>query len=107
MRTKYLVRLIARAEDVEDVSDFELEENGGKEEEINEEDEDEMVGRSMFWQRGRGRIKMIRMMVMMVERMTRNHPSDRVGPLLGFSRFFLFSLNSELKRKKCKMTSFQ
>ena len=42
-----------------------------------------MVGRLMFRQRGRDRIKMIRMTMMMVERMTRDHPSDRVGPLLG------------------------
>ena len=42
-----------------------------------------MVGRLMFRQRGRGRTKMIRMTMMMVERMTRDHPSDRVGPLLG------------------------
>ena len=49
---------------------------------------------------------MIRMTVMMVERMTRNHPSDRVGPLLGFSRSFLFSFNSELKRKKVQNDVF-
>ena len=42
-----------------------------------------MVGRLMFRQRGRDRVKMIRMTMMMVERMTRDHPSDRVGPLLG------------------------
>ena len=49
---------------------------------------------------------MIRMTVMMVERMTRNHLSDRVGPLLGFSRSFLFSFNSELKRKKVQNDVF-
>ena len=42
---------------------------------------------------------MIRMMMMVVERMTRDHPSDRVGPLLGFSRFFLFLLIPKKKKK--------
>ena len=50
---------------------------------------------------------MIQMMMMMVERMTRDHPSDRVRPLLSFSRLFLFSFNFEFKKKKCKMVSFQ
>ena len=42
------------------------------------------------------------MMMMMVERMMREHPSNRVGPLLGFSRFFLFYflLISNYKNKK-------
>ena len=66
----------------------------------------EMVRRLMYRQRGRGRIKMIQMIQMMVERMTRDHPSDRVRPLLSFSRLFLFSFNFEFK-KKCKMVSFQ
>ena len=57
-----------------------------------------MLGRLMFRQRGRCRIKMIQMMMMMMERMTRDHPSNRVGPLLGFSRFFLFSFNSKKKK---------
>ena len=43
---------------------------------------------------------MIQMMMMMVERMTRDHPSDRVRPLLSFSRLFLFSFNFEFKKKK-------
>lgn len=39
------------------------------------------VGRLTLQQRGRGRVKMIRTM-MTVERMTRDHPSDRVRPTL-------------------------
>ena len=43
--TEYLVRLVARAKDEEDASDFEPEENDGEEEEIDEEDEDEDGGK--------------------------------------------------------------